>query len=106
MPWANTPDDRARNARVYGAEYKRNRLLARRRAGGRCEGCHHPHTRLECDHIHNTGHGPPDHSLGNLQMLCKGPGTCQCHERKTAGEGNAGRGASDPPCTPRTNWGA
>lgn len=104
MPWANTPADRARDATVYGPEYRRNRNAARRRANGRCEGCHHQHPRLQCDHRNHTGHGPPDHSLGNLQMLCVGEGSCKCHERKTADEGSGYRQPADPPAQPRTRW--
>jgi hypothetical protein len=110
MPWRNTPDTRARDAKVYGPEYRANRELARRRADGRCEGCHHKHARLQCDHVVNTAStGTPDHSAGNLQMLCAGPGSCRCHERKTAQEGGGWRNGStrvmaDPDCAPRTRW--
>lgn len=107
MPWQNTPDKRQRDAQVYGPEYRRNRDTACRRAGGRCEGCHHRHPRLQCDHKNNTGDGPPDHSLTNLQMLCVGPGSCQCHEKKTAREGGgyrAGKKHDDPPLQTRTQW--
>lgn len=101
--WKKTPADRARDAQVYGREYRRDREAARRRANGHCEGCHHRHAQLECDHAVPTtqggGHG------SNLRMLCKGPGTCQCHEKKTAREGGrAGRTASDPAPAVRTRW--
>jgi hypothetical protein len=111
MPWTKTPEDRHRDAAIYGSpEYRRNRAVARRRSGGRCEGCGHKHTRLECDHIRNAAAGDtPDHSLGNLRMLCVGPGSCKCHEKKTAQEGNDGRTRSgrqqrDPPAQQRTHW--
>jgi hypothetical protein len=108
MPWDNSPDARRRSDATYGPEYRRNRDTARRRAAGRCEGCHHRHTRLQCDHIRNNAAGStPDHSLGNLQMLCTGPGSCQCHEKKTATEGGgyrAPKAAADPECTPKTVW--
>ena len=109
MPWRKSREDRERDAKVYGSpEYRRNREIARRRAGGVCEGCHHRHGKLECDHIiPTTQHGT--HHPDNLRMLCKGPGTCQCHERKSATEGGGyrrrGRGsAGDPECRPRTQW--
>lgn len=106
MPgWEKTREDRQRDAKVYGSpEYKRNREAARRRAGGRCEGCGHRHL-LECDHIIPTTQGGT-HALANLRMLCKGPGTCQCHDRKTATEGGRrrSRGSSDPAPRPRTAW--
>ncbi|HEY6278993.1 MAG TPA: hypothetical protein VIX86_21995 [Streptosporangiaceae bacterium] len=106
MPWRNDPDARARSAATYGSPaYRQARDRARRRAGGRCEGCGHKHTRLQCDHIRNTGTGPPDHSLANLQMLCMGEGSCRCHERKTATEGGGFRKtAADPAVQPRTTW--
>jgi hypothetical protein len=108
MPgWAKTPDDRRRDAQTYGSpEYRRNRDAARRRAGGRCEQCQHRHTTLQCDHIRNVAGGPPDHSLGNLRMLCAGEGSCKCHEKKTATEGRGFRAPrrADPPPQPRTRW--
>lgn len=107
MPWDKTPVDRRRDARIYqDPEYKRNRETRKRMAGGRCEQCQHPHARLQCDHIRNTGNGPPDHSIANLQMLCTGPGTCRCHEKKTAQEGGGYRNPStaDPEPSPRTRW--
>lgn len=105
MPWSNSPADRARQAATYGPEFRAARAQARRRAGGRCEQCHHAHPRLQCDHIVNTAStGRPDHSLGNLQMLCAGAGSCKCHERKTAAEGNGFRRRPDPAPQPRTKW--
>ena len=106
MPgWQKTPADRQRDNTVYGsAEYRRGRAAARRRANGRCEGCGHRHTRLECDHINHTGSAAPDHSLANLQMLCRGPGTCHCHDKKSATEGNQARRAPDPAVEQRTQW--
>jgi hypothetical protein len=108
MPWRKTAADRARDATVYGSPvYRRNRDAARRRAGGVCEQCHHRHPRLQCDHMNHTGHGSPDHSLGNLRMLCAGEGSCKCHERKTATEGGGFRRvgrSSDPGPEQRTRW--
>lgn len=108
MPWANDADARRRSNETYGdPEYLRNRAAARRRAGGYCEGCRHRHPRLQCDHkVNAASTGKPDHSLGNLQMLCVGDGSCKCHEAKTATEGgwNNRRSGTDPQCTPRTKW--
>jgi 5-methylcytosine-specific restriction enzyme A len=108
VPWDNSREKRARDARTYGPEYKRNRAAARRRANGHCEICGHRHQRLECDHIVNVAAGGTHH-LDNLRMACKGPGTCRCHETKTAGEGGGYRwrgrtGEGDPPFRPRTVW--
>jgi hypothetical protein len=107
MPWTKTPDDRRRDAEIYAdPEYRRNRTAARRRANGRCEGCRHPHSRLQCDHVIPVSQGGT-HDLANLQMLCAGPGTCLCHEKKTAQEGGGYRNhghRTDPDCTPRTLW--
>ena len=108
MPWVNDPEKRRRDAEVYGnPEYIRGREAARRRANGRCEGCGHKHDRLQCDHIVNVAGGPPDHSPGNLQMLCIGEGSCRCHERKTAQEGGgyrSGAAKGDPEFEARTAW--
>ena len=100
--WQKTAADREREAKVYGRQYRRDRAAARRRASGYCEGCHHQHPRLEADHeipvSQGGGHG------SNLRMLCKGEGTCKCHDRKTAREGGKGKLASDPAPVQRTQW--
>jgi 5-methylcytosine-specific restriction endonuclease McrA len=109
MPWQKTPEDRRRDQAIYGSpEYKRNREAAKRRAGGRCEVCQHPHTRLQADHIIPVSQGG-GHSLANLRMSCTGPGTCQCHDKKTATEGggyrNPGRSRhADPQPRRSTLW--
>lgn len=108
MTWKKTRADRQADARNYGPDYRRNREIARRRANGVCEGCHHRHAKLECDHIIPRSQGGSHHP-DNLRMLCKGPGTCQCHEQKTAQEGGGyrqrGRGSTqDPAPRPRTVW--
>ena len=109
MTWKKTPADRQRDAKVYGSrEYQRNREAARRRAGGRCEECQHPHGRLQCDHRIPVSQGG-GHQLGNLAMLCVGAGSCRCHEKKTATEGGGYRGrraagAADPEPRPSTRW--
>jgi 5-methylcytosine-specific restriction endonuclease McrA len=107
VTWRKTAADRQRDAETYGSpEYRRNRDAARRRAGGRCEGCDHRHLKLECDHIiPKTQHG--GNALANLRMLCTGAGSCRCHDAKTAGEGGGWRKpkhARDPQPAPRTQW--
>lgn len=109
MPWRNTPDARRRSDATYNdPEYRRNRAIARRRANGRCEGCGHPHARLQCDHDTPVSQGGTHHA-DNLRMKCAGPGTCRCHEKKTAQEGGGYRrrgrvAAEDPPVQARTVW--
>lgn len=106
MPWTSDPAKRRRDQAVYGTDYRRARDQARRRASGRCEHCQHPHGRLECDHIIPVTQGGT-HALANLRMLCKGPGTCRCHERKTATEGGGYRqshAAADPAPAVRGWW--
>lgn len=104
--WDHSPEQRAKERKVYGdPEYQRNRAIALRRAAGACQQCGHRHTRLQVDHIHGTAAG---HGLANLQVLCRGPGTCDCHGRKTGREGRAGQQRSaqrgDPDFIPRTQW--
>ena len=107
MTWRKTPAGRRRDSQVYGdPEYRRNRDLARRRAAGFCEQCHHRHPRLQCDHVIPVSQGG-GHALANLRMLCAGPGSCRCHEAKTATEGGGYRGArrpADPDPLSRTAW--
>lgn len=111
MPWNRTRADRERDTKTYGsAEYRRNRAIARRRAGGRCEQCGHRHATLQCDHITPVTQGGT-HNPDNLRMLCAGDGTCKCHEKKTATEGGGfrrgggdRRAARDPEPRPRTSW--
>jgi len=107
VPWEKTPESRRHDAETYGSpEYKRNREAAKRRAGGRCEECQHRHARLQCDHRIPVTQGG-NHGLANLQILCVGDGSCQCHEKKTAQEGGGFRSRSrraDPEPRPRTTW--
>ncbi len=113
MPWENSPEKRARDAKTYGdPEYKRNRLLAIRRAGGKCEEMldsgHRcgSQSRVQVDHIIPVTHDGTHH-LDNLRVLCK-----RCHDKKTAQEGggyrkNGGRRnrrEADPVLTARTKW--
>jgi 5-methylcytosine-specific restriction protein A len=62
------------------AEYRRNRLLAWQRAGGRCESCERPITMrtAQCDHRVPVADGGSDEP-GNLNWLCK----ATCHPAKT-----------------------
>ena len=108
MPWTKTPEDRRRDNAVYGsAEYRKNRAIARRRAGGVCEQCQHRHPKLQCDHIIPKSQGGGN-ALSNLRMLCVGEGSCKCHEAKSLTESSgyrkSGRKNTDPPCRPRTQW--
>jgi HNH endonuclease len=104
MPWAKTPADRARDARVYqDPEYKRNKALVRRRSGGRCEvpqdgrQCG-SRDRVQCDHVIPVSQGGT-HALENLRDTCHAH-----HAAKTAGEGGGWRQRPDPPPSKRTEW--
>lgn len=107
MPWSTDPAKRRQDQATYGSrEYRQARELARRRAAGRCEECDHRHDRLQCDHVIPVSQGG-GHSLANLTMRCAGPGSCKCHERKTAQEGGGYRNPNrnaDPRPRPRTQW--
>lgn len=100
MAWRNDPEKRRRDQEVYAdPEYVRNRALARKRAGGRCEKCRSRAGRLQCDHIVPVSQGGT-HELSNLRMLC-----LPCHRPKSASEGGPRpRAAEDPAPTPRTQW--
>jgi 5-methylcytosine-specific restriction protein A len=111
MTWTKTPADRARDAETYGSpEYRRNRPLALRRAGGRCELTQNGHrcgsrNRVSVDHIKPVSQGGTHH-LDNLRVLCR-----PCHLAKTATEGGGFRQpgrrstrAADPPLQQRTQW--
>jgi TPP-dependent indolepyruvate ferredoxin oxidoreductase alpha subunit len=107
MTWVKTAEDRQRDQQVYGSpEYRRNRALARRRANGTCEGCHHRHPQLQCDHITPKSSGAVSNALSNLQMLCTGDGSCKCHDKKTYAQrqGHRGKGKSDPAPRIRRWW--
>lgn len=70
-------------------DWKRRVAAVRARAGGQCQapqadGTRCPETGTDCDHITN----PHDHSLSNLQWLCRWH-----HNRKTAAEAAAARQA-------------
>lgn len=107
MTWKKTPEDRRNDAKNYGPEYKRNRAVVLRQAGGRCAECGRRDRRIQVDHITPVSQGG-GHAVENLRALCSGPGSC--HARKTAQEGggyrkNGGtRAPADPQCTPRTAW--
>lgn len=114
MPWDNTPEKRAADAKVYGdPEYRRNRPLAMRRAGGKCElidtgrACG-SRDRAQVDHIVPVTQGGTHH-LDNLRVLC-----WRHHAEKTAQEGGGFRSSGnrsrwrrreeDPPLAARTQW--
>ncbi len=100
MPWDNTPEKRKRDAEYYGDPvYRKNRRLALKRAAGRCERCGRRTARVEVDHRIPRAQGG-GHDLANLQVLCKGPGSC--HDRKTATEGGGHRKGKTRPSTDPT----
>ena len=105
MPWDNSPEARRRSDATYkDPEYQRNRRIALRQAGGRCQRCGKRTTRLATDHIIPVSQGGTHH-LDNLMVLCTGPGSC--HARKTAQEGGGDRNgnqAADPELQQRTAW--
>ena len=109
MGWESSPEKRRRDQQVYGDPvYRRNREITRRKANGTCAKCQHKHPTLQCDHIKPKGpNGAFDNSLGNLQMLCTGDGSCKCHEAKTyeqRGSSQARRRAADPDPRPDVWW--
>lgn len=102
MPWDNSPASRARNKAYDDPEYRRNRALAIRRAGGRCEWMDGgqrcgSRDRVSVDHITPVSQGGTHH-LDNLRVLCR-----PHHQAKTATEGGGFRTA-DPPLQQRTRW--
>jgi 5-methylcytosine-specific restriction endonuclease McrA len=104
MPWSDSPEKRQRDREKYDhPEYRRNRRLALRRANGHCEKCGRTKARLEVDHRVALANGG-DHSIGNLWVLCSGPGGC--HTIKSAIEGGIARQTrnSDPPSTSPRLW--
>jgi 5-methylcytosine-specific restriction protein A len=105
VTWQKSADDRRRDQQVYGdREYQRNRKIVLARANGRCEQCGTRSRRVQVDHVIPVSQGGT-HQVGNLQVLCSGPGSC--HARKTAAEGGGYRGnraPRDPPASPRTAW--
>lgn len=102
MPWRKTPEDRARDAQRYGAEWRRARLACLQAARWRCEirlgGC--AGTASEVNHVDGAANDPHHR---NLRAACK-----PCHAKVTAQQGHDGRRgsrpAADPPATPRTRW--
>ena len=104
VTWKKTPADRQRDRQVYeDPEYRRNKRLALRRAGGRCENCGQKR-QVQVDHRIPVTQGGT-HALANLQVLCCGPGSC--HGRKTATEGRGYRGSkgrTDPEPRTGTAW--
>lgn len=108
MAWKNTPDKRRQDAANYGPEYRRNRPIAWRRAGGRCEqrldnGRRCSSTKhCQVDHIIPISQDGT-HSLDNLHVLCG-----QHHAEKTAKEAHAAKRANQAkrpiPLEQRTTW--
>lgn len=113
MPWDNSPEKRARDAKTYDAEYRKNRAIAKRRANGRCEYLEDgrrcgSRDRVQCDHIIPVTQGGTHH-LDNLRILC-----ARHHRQKTAQEGRGYRAnrnrrfgrrrEEDPPLAARTQW--
>jgi hypothetical protein len=110
MPWDNTREARRKSDATYkDPEYLRNRQIALRRAGGRCEctgecglhagPCRRRDRPLHTDHdIPRSQGGSHDHA--NLVVRCSGPGSC--HAAKTARESNAV--PRDPEPKQRTAW--
>jgi 5-methylcytosine-specific restriction endonuclease McrA len=104
MPWSNTPEERQRSSRVYGAEWRRKRQVQLERDRYRCqlqlEGCIGRAT--EVDHILGVD-ADPGHN--HLRSVC-----ASCHRQRTAQQGggfrsNPGsRRAPDPPHRPNTQW--
>lgn len=108
MTWRKTREDRRRDDKVYKSpEYLRNRSLAWKRAGARCElitGGRRCGSRDRCqvDHIINVAAGGTHH-LDNLRVLCG-----HHHNAKTAQEGKGYRAGRKPKADPalqaRTQW--
>lgn len=79
------------NRRRYGrgvSASKRRKVLER--DGSVCAGClvrARPGIRMEVDHVVPRSLGGTD-DLANLQLLCAGPASRKCHQRKTMRESN------------------
>lgn len=111
MPWDNTPEKRAQDAKTYrDPEYLANRKLAMKRSGGTCEQLVNgrrcgSRDRVQCDHDTPVSQGGTHH-LENLVIRC-----ARHHRQKTAQEGGGYRKAGrrraaeeDPVLTTRTKW--
>lgn len=112
MTWVKSREDRQRDNAVYNdPEYRKNRAIAWKRAGGRCEQLLDSgrrcgsRDRCQVDHIVPVSKGGTHH-LGNLRVLCRSH-----HLAKTATEGGGYRkpgrrrtAAQDPALTVRTKW--
>ena len=102
MPWHKAPEDRQRDARRYGATWRRARDAALRRARGRCEirleGC--AGAASQVDHVDGV-ENDPRHK--NLRAACD-----PCHKKITAQQGKGFRAGGTPPADPqprpRTAW--
>jgi 5-methylcytosine-specific restriction endonuclease McrA len=109
MPWERSAADRkAENAFYSDPVYRRNKVIVRRRSGGRCEVFENgrrcsSRDRVQCDHIIPRTQGGT-HALVNLRDACFAH-----HAAKTAQEGggyrrNGNRAPRDPRPRPRTKW--
>lgn len=100
MPWHKAPEDRQRDARRYGATWRRARDAHLRKVRWRCEirgeGCRGAAT--EVDHIDGADNDPHHR---NLRAACS-----TCHGKVTAQQGGGFRKApaADPQPRPRTSW--
>lgn len=101
VPWIKTPQSRKQDAQRYGADWRKARAAALRRAGGRCEakleGCTGRAT--EVDHLAGAANDP---THTHLRAICT-----PCHRKVTAQQGGGWRAkgsGNDPAPTPRTRW--
>lgn len=73
------------NPEYSSKTYRLNREVAVKRDYGLCQYCLHVRGRVtafdEVDHIVNLAKGKPDHSVDNLQCLCRA-----CHDTKSKRE--------------------
>lgn len=100
MPgWQKTSEQRQRDNRVYGNDWRKARIACLRRARWRCEikldGCQGAASQV--DHI-DQADNDPQHQ--RLRATC-----AACHKTISSQQGNAARrGGSDPAPQPRTTW--
>ena len=100
MAWRKTADDRQRDARTYGADYRRKRAACLKRANWKCE-IRIPGKCIgaasEADHVEQAANDP---GHNRLRAACS-----PCHAVITARQSNAGTGTkTDPQPQPRTAW--
>ena len=104
MPgWQNTPEKRAKDAKVYGPAWRKARERQLERDGRICQ-LRYPgictYRATEVDHIYGAANDP-DHR--HLRSACS-----PCHAHRTATEQSGGaqraRRITDPDPQPRTQW--